>query len=278
MSSVSADHGERRYPGASVTLTTRSLRGRQRERAALGQLLLDVRSGRSRALVLWGEPGIGKTALLDDLCARAGDVVLVRGAGVESEAELAFAGLHHLCSQMIEEKLELLPHPQRDAIRIAFGELAGGTPNPFLLGLAVLNRLADIAEERPVLCLVDDAQWLDRATAQTLAFVARRLDAEAVGIVFAVREPIAQLDGLPELAVSGLAPEDARDLLGTVLTAPVDPAVRDRFIAEAHGNPLALLELSRGLAAAELEEPLGRRDSRGLWRRLEESFQRRNPS
>jgi DNA-binding CsgD family transcriptional regulator len=275
MSSVSADHGERRYPGAPVTLATRSLRGRQRERAALGQLLLDVRSGRSRALVLRGEPGIGKTALLDDLCARAGDVVLVRGAGVESEAELAFAGLHHLCSQMIEEKLELLPHPQRDAIRIAFGELAGGTPNLFLLGLAVLNRLADIAEERPVLCLVDDAQWLDRATAQTLAFVARRLDAEAVGIVFAVREPIAQLDGLPELAVSGLAPEDARDLLGTVLTAPVDPAVRDRFIAEARGNPLALLELSRGLTAEELEEPFGRRDSRGLWRRLEESFQRR---
>jgi DNA-binding CsgD family transcriptional regulator len=252
-----------------------SLWGRQRERAALSQLLFDVRSGRSRALVVRGEPGIGKTALLDDLCARAGGVVLVRGAGVESEAELAFAGLHHLCSQMIEGKLDLLPHPQRDAIRIAFGECAGGTPNPFLLGLAVLNRLADAAEEQPVLCLVDDAQWLDRATAQTLAFVARRLDAEAVGIVFAVREPIEQFDGLPELVVSGLAPEDARDLLGTALTAPVDQAVRERFIAETHGNPLALLELSRGLTAAELEASFGRRDSRGLWRRLEESFQRR---
>ena len=254
---------------------TRSLWGRQRERAALSQLLFDVRSGRSRALVLRGEPGIGKTALLDDLCARAGDVVLIRGAGVESEAELAFAGLHHLCSQMIEEKLDLLPDPQRDAIRIAFGESAGGTPNPFLLGLAVLNRLAEVAEEQPVLCLVDDAQWLDQATAQTLAFVARRLDAEAVGIVFAVREPIGQFDGLPELVVPGLAPEDARDLLGTALTAPVDQAVRERFIAETHGNPLALLELSRGLTAAELEDAFDRRDSRGLWVRLEESFQRR---
>jgi DNA-binding CsgD family transcriptional regulator len=254
---------------------TRSLRGRQRERAALSELLFDVRSGRSRALVLGGEPGIGKTALLDDLCARADDVVLVRGAGVESEAELAFAGLHHLCSQMIEEKLDLLPDPQRDAIRIAFGESSGGTPNPFLLGLAVLNRLADVAAEKPVLCLVDDAQWLDRATAQTLGFVARRLDAEAVGIVFAVREPIEQFDGLPELVVSGLAPEDARDLLGTALTAPVDQAVRERFIAETRGNPLALLELSCGLTAAELEDAFDRRDSRGLWRRLEESFQRR---
>jgi len=258
-----------------TSAATRSLWGRQRERAALGQLLFDVRSGRGRALVLRGEPGIGKTTLLDDLRARADDVVLVCGAGVESEAELAFAGLHQLCSQMIEEKLDLLPHPQREAIRIAFGERVGGTPNPFLLGLAVLNRLADVAEDRPVLCLVDDAQWLDRATAQTLAFVARRLDAEPVGIVFAVREPIAQLDGLPELVVPGLAPEDARDLLRTVLTAPLDQAVRERFIAEAHGNPLALLELSRGLTAAELEEAFDRRDSRGLWRRLEESFQHR---
>jgi DNA-binding CsgD family transcriptional regulator len=254
---------------------TRSVRGRQRERAALSQLLFDVRSGRSRALVLRGEPGIGKTALLDDLCAQACGVLLVRGAGVESEAELAFAGLHHLCSQMIEEKLDLLPDPQRDAIRIAFGESAGGTPNPFLLGLAVLNRLADMAAERPVLCLVDDAQWLDRATAQTLAFVARRLDAEAVGMVFAVREPIEQFDGLPELAVPGLAPEDARDLLETALTAPADQAVRERFIAETRGNPLALLELSRGLTAAELAKEFDRRDSRGLWVRLEESFQRR---
>ena len=127
--------------------TAKSLLGRQRERAALSQLLFDVRSGRSRALVLRGEPGIGKTALLDDLCTRADDVVLARGAGVESEAELAFAGLHQMFSQMIQEKLDLLPDPQRDAIRIAFGESSGGPPNPFLLGLAVLNRLADAARD-----------------------------------------------------------------------------------------------------------------------------------
>jgi DNA-binding CsgD family transcriptional regulator len=254
---------------------TRFLQGRQRERATLGRLLSDVRSGRSRVLVLRGEPGIGKTALLEDLCARADDVVLVRGAGVESEAELAFAGLHQMCSQMLAEKLDLLPDPQREAIRVAFGESRGGPPNPFLLGLAVLNRLADAAAEQPVLCVVDDAQWLDRGTAQTLAFVARRLDAEAVGLVFAVREPIDQLTGLPELLVSGLAPEDARELLETAVTAPVDQPVRERFIAETHGNPLALLELSHGLAAAELESAFAHRDSRGLWVRLEESFQRR---
>jgi DNA-binding CsgD family transcriptional regulator len=253
----------------------RPLWNRQRERAALSQLLLDVRSGRSRALVLRGEPGIGKTALLENLCARAGDVALVRGTGVESEAELAYAGLHQMFSQMIEEKLDLLPDPQREAIRIAFGESSGEAPNPFLLGLAVLNRLADAAAEQPVLCLVDDAQWLDRATAQTLAFVARRLDAEPVGIVFAVREPIAQFDGLPELILSGLAPEDARHLLGSALTAPVDEAVRERFIAETRGNPLALLELSRRLTAAGYQGAFDRQDSRGLWTRLEESFQRR---
>lgn len=263
------------YSDKSLTPATRSLLGRQRERAVLNQLLSDVRSGRSRVLVLRGEPGIGKTALLDDLCARADDVVLVRGAGAESEAELAFAGLHQMCSQMIQGKLDLLPLPQREAIRIAFGESAGGIPNPFLLGLAVLNRLADVAADQPVLCLVDDAQWLDRATAQTLAFVARRLDAEAVGIVFAVREPVGQLDGLPELVVPGLESEDARDLLATALTGPVDPSVRERFVAETGGNPLALLELSRGLTAAGLEDAFDRRDSRGLWVRLEESFQHR---
>ena len=253
----------------------RPLWDRQRERAALSQLLFDVRSGRSRALVLRGEPGIGKTALLENLCAAADDVALVRGTGIESEAELAFAGLHQMFSPMIEEKLDLLPDPQRKAIRIAFGESSGEPPNPFLLGLAVLNRLADAAAERPVLCLVDDAQWLDRATAQTLAFVARRLDAEQVGIVFAVRERIAHFDGLPELMLSGLAPEDARHLLGSALTAPVDEAVRERFIAETRGNPLALLELSRRLTAAGLQDAPDNHDSRGLWVRLEESFQRR---
>lgn len=181
-----------------------ALRGRAGECALLDGLLEDVRGGQSRSLVLRGEAGIGKTALLEYLCERADGLSLVRGGGVECEAELAFAGLHHMCSQMVEEKLDLLPEPQREAIRRAFGESAAGPADPFLLGLGVLNRLADVAEDQPVVCVVADAQWLDRASAQTLAFVARRLDAEAVGVVFAVRERIAQLDGLPELVVSGL--------------------------------------------------------------------------
>jgi DNA-binding CsgD family transcriptional regulator len=258
----------------SVTETS-PLRGREEERAALGRLVSDVRGGRSGVLVLRGEPGVGKTALLEDMCDRADGVLLIRGAGIESEAELAFAGLHHMCSQMIQEKLDLLPDPQRDAIRIAFGESAGGPADPFLIGLAVLSRLADMAEEQPVVCVVDDAQWLDRATAQTLAFVARRLEAEAVGIVFAVRESTAQLDGLPEFVVSGLAAEDARQLLHTTLAAPLDHAVRERFIAETHGNPLALLELPRGRDPAELAGGFGLQDSLGVPTRVEESFQRR---
>jgi hypothetical protein len=180
---------------------TTGLRGRDAERAVLDRLVSDVRDGRSGVLVIRGEAGIGKTALLDDMCEAAGAVQLVRGAGVESEVELPFAGLHHLCSQLMSDKLDLLPEPQREAIRVAFGESAGSPPNPFLLGLAVLNALADAAEERPVMCVVDDAQWLDRATAQTLSIVARRLEAEAVGIVFAVRDPIADLDGMPELVI-----------------------------------------------------------------------------
>jgi DNA-binding CsgD family transcriptional regulator len=254
---------------------TTLLHGRQEERAALAQLLCDVRSGQSRALVLRGAPGIGKTALLEDLCGGADGFLLVRGGGVESEAELPFAGLHHICSQMIEEKLDLLPDPQREAIRVAFGESSGGPPDPFLIGLAVLNRLADVAEEQPVLCVVDDAQWLDRASAQTLGLVGRRLGAEAVGIVFAVRDPIEQLDGLPELVVPGLAPDDARDLLRSVLTVPLDEAVLERFILETQGNPLALLELPHGLSAAELAGGFGLEGARGVSTRVEEGFQRR---
>ena len=151
--------------------TAKSLLGRQRERAALSQLLSDVRSGRSRALVLRGEPGIGKTALLDDLCARADDVVLARVAGVESEMELAFAALQQLCAPMLG-KLAGLPDPQRDALGVAFGLETGAAPDRFLVGLAALSLLSEAAEQQPLLCVIDDAQWLDRASAQALAFVA----------------------------------------------------------------------------------------------------------
>ena len=252
-----------------------SLLGRARECALLDGLLSDIRQGQSRSLVLRGEAGIGKTALLEDMCERADGLLLVRGAGIECEAELAFAGLHHMCSQMVEEKLDLLPDPQREAIRRAFGDSADGPPDPFLLGLGVLNRLANVAEDQPVVCVVDDAQWLDRASMQTLAFVTRRLDAEAVGVVFAVRERIEQLDGLPELVVSGLGPDDADELFCSVLTAPLDRAVRERFIDETRGNPLALLELPRELSATELAGGFGIQDAFGVPTRVEESFQRR---
>src|ERR1700737_1666657 len=167
--------------------TAPSLLGRQRERAALSQLLFDVRSGRSRALVLRGEPGIGKTALLDDLCTRADAVVLARVAGGESEMELAFAALQQLCAPMLD-KLEGLPDPQRDALGVAFGLTMGAAPDRFLVGLAALSLLSEAAGQQPLLCVIDDAQWLDRASAPAVAFAARRLLAEPVALVFAARE------------------------------------------------------------------------------------------
>ena len=256
-------------------LTPTLLHGRQEERAALDRLLADVRSGQSRALVLRGAPGVGKTALLEDMGSRADGFLVMRGAGVEPEAELPFTGLHQLCSQMLEDKLDLLPEPQRRAIEVAFGDSTGDAPDRFLIGLAVLNRLADAAEDQPLLCLIDDAQWLDRASTQTLGLVSRRLDAEGVGIVFALRDPIEQLDGVPELVVEGLAPEDARDLLRSALAVPLDEAVLERLVAETQGNPLALLELPRGLSAAELAGGFGVEGAPEVSRRVAGDFQRR---
>jgi DNA-binding CsgD family transcriptional regulator len=249
--------------------TAKSLLGRQRERAALSQLLFDVRSGRGRALVLRGEPGIGKTALLEDLCARADDVVLARVAGIESEMELAFAALQQLCAPMLD-KLAGLPDPQRAALGVAFGLETGAAPDRFLVGLAALSLLSEVAEQQPLLCVIDDAQWLDRASAQTLAFVARRLLAEPVALVFATREPGEEYRGLPELPVGGLGAGDARELLGSVIGGPLDERVRDRIVAETRGNPLALLELPRGVPGVT-----GVAGVSGLPGRIEESFRRR---
>src|SRR5258705_3875816 len=243
------------YSEKSMT-TAKSLLGRQRERAALSQLLFDVRSGRSRALVLRGEPGIGKTALLDDLCTRADDVVLARVAGVESEMELAFAALQQLCAPMLG-KLEGLPDPQREALGVAFGLNTGAAPDRFLVGLAALSLLSEAAEQQPLLCVIDDAQWLDRASAQALAFVARRLLAEPVALVFATREPGEEYRGLPEVLVGGLHDGEAQELLSSVVKGPLDERVRDRIVAETRGNPLALLELPRGVALAELAGGFG---------------------
>src|SRR4051812_38701253 len=182
---------------------------RVRERDVLDRLVAGVRAGPSRVLVLRGEAGVGKTALLGHLSAAAEGCRIARAAGVESEMELAFAGLHALCVPMLD-RLEHLPGPQRDALGTAFGLSAGPPPDRFLVGLAVLSLLADAAEERPLLCIVDDAQWLDRVSAETLAFVARRLLAERLALVFAVRESSDDhvLDALPELAVEGLGAED----------------------------------------------------------------------
>ena len=227
---------------------THSLVGRNEERKVLDQLLGAVRAGESRTLVVTGEPGVGKTALLDYAAAAAPDVRFVRAVGVESEMELAFAALHQLCAPMLE-RLERLAHPQSEALAIALGLRAGAVPDRFLVGLAVLGLLSEVAADKPLLCVIDDAQWVDLASAQTLAFVARRVSAESVGIVFATRRPSEDLQRLPTLTLGGLDARAARELLRSVVGSPLDTRVRDRVVAETHGNPLALLELPRGLSA-----------------------------
>jgi DNA-binding CsgD family transcriptional regulator len=249
------------------------LTGRRREIGALDELIEAVRAGESQALVVRGEPGVGKTALLDYVVEHAPDCRIERAVGVQSEMELAFAALHQLCAPMLD-RLEQLPPPQRDALRTAFGVSPGRAPDLFFVGLAVLSLLSDVAEERPLICLVDDEQWLDRASTQALAFVARRLEAESVGLVFAARAQNEDLAGLPELVVEGLAEGDARALLDSVLTGPLDPRVRDQIVTETRGNPLALLELLKGLTPAELAGGFGLPEA-SLSRTIEESFRRR---
>jgi DNA-binding CsgD family transcriptional regulator len=250
------------------------LLGRANECALLDDLLEAIRRGESRSLLLRGEAGIGKTALLQYLVESALDLNVVRAVGVESEMELAFAGLHQLCTPMLDRLAEL-PAPQREALGIAFGLSAGAAPDRFLVGLAVLSLFSAAAEEEPLLCVVDDAQWLDQASALTLAFVARRLLAEPVGLVFAAREPDAALAHVPELAVQGLRNGDARTLLSSAVRFMLDERVRDRIIAETGGNPLALLELPRGSTATELAGGFGVLETQALSGRIEESFVRR---
>ena len=249
------------------------LQGRRGECAMLDRLVEAVRAGESRALVLCGEAGAGKTALLDYLAGHAPGCRVARAAGVQSEMELAFAAVHQLCAPMLG-RLERLPGPQREALSTAFGLSAGPAPDRFLIGLAVLGLLSDVAGKRPLLCVVDDQQWLDRASTQVLAFVARRLQAESVGLVFAAREAGEELGGLPGLLVEGLRDGDARALLDSVFTGPLDARVRDQIVSEARGNPLALLELPRGLTPAQLAGGFGLPGAIPLPGRLEESFQR----
>ena len=244
------------------------------ERAALGQLLEAARGGRSGALVVYGEAGVGKTALVDDAIASAADMHVARVAGIESEMELAYAALQQLCAQMLDG-LDRLPDPQREALGVVFGLRVGEAPDRFLVGLAALSLLADAANKQPLLCVIDDAQWLDRASAQVMGFVARRLFAEQAALVVATREPGGEFRGLPELAVGGLGDGDARELLASVIRQPLDERVQERFIAEAGGNPMALLELSRGLTPAELAGAYGVTAAPGLRHRLEDSFRQR---
>jgi hypothetical protein len=257
----------------SRTVSDRRLLGRRGECAALDRLVASVLAGPSRALVLRGETGVGKSALLGYLAEHATGCGIGRAAGVESEMELACAGLQQLCAPFLD-RLERLPGPQRDALRTAFGLRDGEAPDRFLVGLAVLSLLSDVAEERPFVCIVDDAQWLDVGSAQALAFVARRLGAESVGLVFAVREPYGErpLEALPELAVGGLDDRDAHELLATVVTGPLDERVRDRIVAETRGNPLALLELPRDWTPAALAGGFGLSDAPALPGRIEQSF------
>ena len=262
---------ENRVPGPGRRT---SLLGRVDECAILDALIAGVRENESGSLVLRGEAGIGKTALLEHLVESASDLTVVQAAGVESEMELAYAGLQQLCAPLLD-RLERLPAPQRQALEIVFGLSAGAVPDRFVVGLGVLSLLSDVAEERPLLCVVDDAQWLDRASALALAFVARRLLAEPVGIVFAARQGGEELRNVSELEVHGLHNGDARALFGSAVRFVLEPGVCDRIVAETRGNPLALLELPRGLTAAQLAGGFGLVGAQGLSGRIEESFMRR---
>ena len=239
----------------------------------LDELLEQVRRGRGTALVMRGEAGVGKTALLEYLAGRARGCRLALVTGVRSEMELAFAGLHQLCAPMLS-RAECLPVPQREALRTAFGLAEGPPPDGFLVGLAVLSLMSEVAAERPLVCVIDDEEWLDNASAQALGFVARRLAADPVGLVFAARVPGAELTGLRELTVAGLPDADARALLESALAGPLDAQVRDTIVSETGGNPLALLELSRGLTPVQLAGGFGLPFAAPLPSRVEDSFRR----
>jgi DNA-binding CsgD family transcriptional regulator/tetratricopeptide (TPR) repeat protein len=261
---MSSDSGR----GGAVGLTDR-----RSECGTLDRLIEAVRAGESRALVVCGEPGVGKTVLLDYLAGQARGCRVARTVGMQSEMELAFAGLHQLCAPMLDH-IGSIPVPQQDALRTAFGLAAGPPPDRFLVGLATLSLLAEVAAQRSLICLIDDQQWLDQASAQTLGFTARRLAAEPVGLIFATRVAGDELTGLPELEVEGLRDDDARTLLDSALAGPLDARVRDLIIAETHGNPLALLELPRGLTPAELAGGFGLPSAAHLAGSIEDSFAR----
>jgi hypothetical protein len=250
------------------------LLGRGPESSRLDELIRDAAGGRGGALVIEGEPGVGKTALLEDAAQRASRLSVLRVAGVESELALPYAALHQLCARMIGRR-DRLPVPQSDALAVALGGLAGPAPDRFLVSLGTLGLLSDLAGERPLLCLVDDAQWIDQESLQALAFVARRAEADSLALLFSTRIALDALAGVPRLVVEGLAEPDARALLASVAPGRLDPRVRDRIVAETHGNPLALLELPHGLSHDQLAGGFGLPDPEGISSRIEEGFLRR---
>src|SRR3954451_2257199 len=260
--------------GAGFAAEVPTLRGRRDELAALDGLLDGARAGRSGVLALRGEAGIGKTALLEHATALASGFTLLRAMGVESEMELPFAALHQLCAP-IHDFVDRLPAPQRDALEITFGVSAGAPPDRFLVALATLSLFSEAAQERPLLCVIDDAQWLDRASAQALAFVARRLLAEPVVLLFAAREATEAFADLPELLIEGLDDAEARKILAAVIPGRLDDRVADQLVAEARGNPLALIELPRGLTPAQLAGGFGLPGALSLAGTIEQSFLQR---
>jgi DNA-binding CsgD family transcriptional regulator len=254
----------------------RALRGRTDECGALDLLLKNVRGGQSQVLVVRGEAGIGKSALLDYVVDKASECRVARVSGSQYEMELAYAGLHQLCAPMLDSR-DRLPDPQRGALETAFGLSAEPPPDQFIVGLAVLSLLSDVAEEHPLVCVLDDAQWLDKASTVIMAFVARRLLAESVALVFAMRQgsEAHEFTGLPELTLEGLKNGDARAVLESSWPGRLDEQVRDRVIAESRGNPLALLELPRSVTPAELAGGFELPDGAPMAAHIEQSFLRR---
>src|SRR5262245_55728986 len=252
-----------------------SLLGRRAECEALDGLLTDVLAGRGRVTVLRGEAGVGKSALLGYVSGRVDGWRVATAVGVESEMELAYSGLHQLCAPMLD-RLAGVPAPQRHALTTVFGRSTGPAPDRFLVGLGTLTLLALIADEQPLVCIVDDAQWLDQASAQVLGFVGRRILAERIALLCAARTGGDDvLAGLPELSIEGLGDRDARALLLDNVHGPLDAAVRDQIVAESHGNPLALLELPRTWNAAALAGGFGIPVSHPLVSKIEQSYARR---
>src|SRR3954471_227500 len=249
----------------NVTMDGSALVGRTVECARLEQELQKARDGKAAILVLRGRQGLGKTALLDHAVSRASGFRVIRASAVASETQLSYAALQVLCAQLLDD-VGQLPSVQRDALATAMGQLRGSDPDRFLLGLAALNLLAGAAGSRPLLCIIDDAHWLDQPSAQALAFVARRLESKPVVLLFATRNQaeVGALHGLPELRLQGLPHAETRLLLARSIPGPIDPIVADRIVEETRGNPLALLELTRAASAAEMAGGFGLSPSRDL--------------